>query len=51
MGNIDYSWINNIDISTLRNGLNDSDNQRLFITPFVDEAVYLISKGLKALLE
>lgn len=51
MGDIDYSWIKSIDISTLRNGLNDSDNQRLFITPFVDEAVYLISKGLKALLE
>jgi len=29
------------------NGLSESDNKRLFITPFIDEAIFLIFKGLK----
>ena len=35
----------------LNNGLNDKDNHRLFETPFIDEAVYLVLKGLKKIYE
>lgn len=44
---VDYSWLNNLDISNLNNGLSNEDNKRLFVTPFSDEVVYLISKGLR----
>jgi hypothetical protein len=32
----------------LNNGLSKEDNHRLFITPFIDEALYLVFKGLKS---
>ena len=38
-----------INIEGLNNGLNENDNLRLFSTPFVDEAIYLILKGIKVL--
>ena len=44
---VDYSWVKNISIDSLHNGLDQEDNCKLFTTPFVDEAVYLISKGLR----
>ena len=31
----------------LNNGLNKKENEKLFTTPFVDEAILLIIKGLK----
>ena len=46
---IDYSWITGLDYSSLHNGLDEEDNKKLFITPFADEAIYLISKGLRRL--
>lgn len=36
-------------ISKLNNGLNEKENYRLFETPFIDEAVHLLLKGLKNL--
>jgi hypothetical protein len=38
--------IKSITISGLHNGLNEKDNKKLFYTPFVDEALWLIFKGL-----
>ena len=46
---IDYSWITDLDYSSLHNGLDEEDNKKLFVTPFADEAIYLISKGLHRL--
>ncbi len=46
----DYSLI--IDIirsANLNNGLCKADNDRLFITPYIDEALNLVFKGLKTL--
>lgn len=34
-------------IENLQNGLDEDDNLKLFSTPFVDEAIFLIMKGLK----
>ena len=34
-------------IENLHNGLDENDNLKLFSTPFVDEAIFLIMKGLK----
>lgn len=36
-------------ITCLRNGLDKNDNLRLFKTPFLDEIIYLITKGLRNL--
>lgn len=47
---VDYLWMNELNIGLLNNGLSDDDNRKLFTTPFVDEVVYLISKGLRSLL-
>ena len=38
-------------ISKLNNGLNEKENYRLFETPFIDEAVHLLLKGLKKIYE
>ncbi len=37
-------------LKNLNNGLSDNDNLKLFNTPFVDEAIYLIMKGLKRII-
>lgn len=48
---VDYSSISEIlKMDNLRNGLNKEDNIRLFNTPFIDEALNLVFKGLKSLL-
>ena len=44
---IDYSWTERISIDSLNNGLSKEDNFKMFTTPFVDEAIYLISKGIR----
>ena len=31
----------------LNNGLEKEENERLFVTPYIEEAIYLIMKGLK----
>lgn len=36
-------------LKNLNNGLDKNDNFKLFSTPFVDEAIYLVMKGLKQL--
>ena len=36
-----------IRMENLNNGLNSEDNIKLFKTQFVDEAIYLILKGVK----
>lgn len=46
---IDYSWFSKLTINSLNNGLSEDDNLRLFNTPFVDEAIHLITKGVKNL--
>ncbi len=46
---IDYSWLNEFTIDDLHNGLSKEDNLRLFATPFVDEVIHLITKGIKNL--
>ena len=44
---IDYSWIERISIDSLNNGLTMEENLKLFTTPFADEIIYLISKGIR----
>lgn len=46
---IDYSNVLSLDISSLNNGLSDEQNKRLFVTPFLDEVITLISVGLRNL--
>ena len=47
---VDYENIAQIILKAdLNNGLCDDDNYRLFNTTYIDEAVYLIFKGLKNL--
>lgn len=46
---IDYSWLSELTINSLNNGLSEDDNLRLFNTPFVDEAIHLITKGIRNL--
>ena len=46
---IDYLWLNKLNTNLLNNGLSEEDNLKLFTTPFVDEVIYLISKGLRCL--
>jgi len=46
----DHNALNDIIIGIdLKNGLSDEDNKRLFSTPFMDEAIWLVLKGLKAI--
>lgn len=44
-----YSVSDILRIDNLRNGLSQKDNYRLFSTPYVDEALYLVFKGIQAL--
>jgi hypothetical protein len=47
---VDYNLIaETIKSSDLRNGLSKEENYKLFTTPFIDEALNLILKGLKSL--
>lgn len=47
---VEYSLLNEyLKIENLNNGLSNEDNIRLFNTPFIDEAITLIFKGLKIL--
>ena len=46
---INYSWLNEFTMDDLHNGLSKEDNLRLFATPFVDEVIHLITKGIKSL--
>lgn len=46
---IDYSNVLSLDISSLNNGLSDEQNKRLFVTPFLEEVITLISVGLRNL--
>jgi hypothetical protein len=48
---VDYTSLTKIlKIENLNNGLSKEDNYLLFNTPFIDEALYLIFKGLKSIL-
>ena len=44
---IKYGWVSELTIDSLNNGLSTEENLRLFTTPFVDEAIHLITKGIK----
>lgn len=44
-----YSFLDILRIDNLRNGLSKEDNLRLFNTPYIDEALYLVLKGIQAL--
>lgn len=46
---IDYSKVLSLGISSLNNGLSTEQNNRLFVTPFQDEVITLISVGLRNL--
>lgn len=47
---VDYtSIVNYLKDVDLCNGLTKEDNERLFCTPFIEEAIYLIFKGIKAI--
>lgn len=46
----DYSLIRILKFETLHNGLNREENIKLFKTPFIDEALYLVLKGIKSIL-
>lgn len=47
---INYNLLTDIiKYDNLNNGLSKEDNERLFTTPFIDEALNLIFKGLKSL--
>ena len=48
---IDYSFISNTTIDDLNNGLSEEENKRLFTTPFIDEALLLVIKGLSNIWE
>lgn len=47
--NIDYTKALDFDIASLNNGLSEEQNKRLFVTPFLDEIITLISVGLRNL--
>lgn len=47
--NIDYTKVLDFDIASLNNGLSEEQNKRLFVTPFLDEIITLISVGLRNL--
>ncbi len=47
--NVDYSWIKKLSIESLNNGLSKEENLKLFDTPFPDEAICLIARGLRNL--
>lgn len=44
---IDYSKVSRLNMASLNNGLSDEQNKRLFVTPFLDEVITLISAGLR----
>ncbi len=44
-----YSVSDTLQIDNLRNGLSRKDNFKLFSTPYIDEALYLVFKGIQAL--
>lgn len=47
---VDYNnLLKSINIKSLSNGLDEDENLRLFSTPFADEAIHLILKGIKKL--
>jgi len=47
---VDYpAVVSKLKKADLRNGLTKSENETLFTTPFVDEAVHLVLKGLKSI--
>lgn len=46
---INYIPTTGLSIDSLNNGLSKEDNQRLFNTPFLDEVITLISKGLRVI--
>jgi hypothetical protein len=47
---VDYETIRaKLKKAQLNNGLSDKDNQKLFVIQFIDEAMYLIFKGLEKL--
>lgn len=46
---IDYSRIESVSMESLNNGLSEEENKRLFTTPFLEEIIYLISRGLRNL--
>lgn len=46
---VDYSWIKKLNIESLNNGLSEEENLKLFDTPFSDEAICLIARGLRNL--
>lgn len=43
--------VDNIKAINLNNGLSEEENIRLFHTPYVDEAVYLVLKGLQSIMQ
>ena len=43
---IDYSWLDNLTFSDLRNGLTDKENKRLFCSTNIMEIVSYVIKGL-----
>lgn len=52
---IDYNRLNSLfkslNISDLNNGLDEAENQRLFTTSHIPEAIFLVLKGLKKVLK
>lgn len=47
---IDYSLLaKELKIESLNNGLIESDNYKLFTTPFIEEAIHLVLKGLNSI--
>lgn len=48
--NYDY-LVNTLKSANLNNGLSVEDNNKLFNTPFVEEALHIIYKGLKSIIE
>jgi hypothetical protein len=47
---VDYNAIaNTLKNAELNNGLTEEENNQLFTTPFIDEAIYIVMKGLKAI--
>ncbi len=47
----DYnSLLDKLKFENLNNGLTNEDNKRLFATQFIDEAIFLILKGLKTII-
>jgi len=41
--------VDELNRATLNNGLSPEDNEHLMVTPFIDEAIHLVLKGLKSI--